>query len=571
MPATMNARLQNRSVGYLAAILGVAVITALCVLLRRHVNEMTVALAMLLIVLLVSAVWERWPGMFASVLGMLCLNYFFLPPIYTLTIEDPRNWTALTAFFVTALTAGHLSTWAKRRAAEAEASRSQARLASTYNRSLLEATLDPLITIGPDGRINDVNAAAETITGCSRAELIGTDFPAYFRESGKARAACEQVFQGGIVRGYALELRHRDGHTTSVLYDGSLYRDADGNVIGAVAATRPISAYIGKPVVVPPDPRVVRHLGLFVVLASVLSFATGILSLTGLTLHIAVLKSVIPGQPVIKMNAAVCLILLGVSLWLARKENQGDRTKTLCLQFLAAIISLVGALGITEHLTGWDLSVDQLLFREPAADSFGARSGLISAITAVDFLFLGLGLLLLDRETTWRARRQWPAEYLASLTAVFSIAGLLDFILGSHISYTHIALQTAVTLLVVSLGVLFARTDRGVAALPACRHRHSNRHRRVVMESAGSGQTLRMGLNQSDDRGDDDTSFRSRDMERLYRGSRRCGAPQSRGGPSPKGGGTERGAAHGADGKLVVGSKIRQCHLVGGAFAHYGT
>ena len=43
---------------------------------------------------------------------MLCLNYFFLPPIYTFTIADPRNWTALAAFFfITALTAGQLGLW----------------------------------------------------------------------------------------------------------------------------------------------------------------------------------------------------------------------------------------------------------------------------------------------------------------------------------------------------------------------------------------------------------------------------------------------------------------------------
>ena len=237
----MKARLQDRRLGYLAATVGIAAVTAICALLRSQINEMTVALAMLLVVLFVSAVWGRWPGLVASVVGMLALNYFFLPPIYTFTIADPKNWVALSAFFITALTAGQLSTWAKQRAAEAEASRSQARLASAYNRSLLEAILDPLLSIGHDGRIDDVNAAAETVTGRSRAELIGTDFSEYFREPGKARAAYEQVFRGGVARGYAMELRHRDGHSTSVLFDASLYRDASGNVIGVVAATRPIS------------------------------------------------------------------------------------------------------------------------------------------------------------------------------------------------------------------------------------------------------------------------------------------------------------------------------------------
>src|ERR1022692_3334588 len=160
--AKMARMLQNRGFGYLASILGIAAVTGICALLRSHINEMTVALAMLLMVLFVATTWGRWPGLVASVLGMLCLNFFFLPPIYTFTIADPKNWTALTAFFIAALTAGQLSAWVKKRAAEAEASRSQARLASTYNRSLLEASLDPLVTIGHDGKINDVNAEAET-------------------------------------------------------------------------------------------------------------------------------------------------------------------------------------------------------------------------------------------------------------------------------------------------------------------------------------------------------------------------------------------------------------------------
>src|ERR1019366_2512955 len=144
--------LQNRGLGYLASILGIAVVTAICALLRSLINEMTVALAMLLVVLFVAAGWGRWPGLVASVVGMLALNYYFLPPIYTFTIADPKNWVALSAFFITALTAGQLSTWAKQRAAEAEASRSQARLASAYTRSLLEAILDPLLSIRHDGR-----------------------------------------------------------------------------------------------------------------------------------------------------------------------------------------------------------------------------------------------------------------------------------------------------------------------------------------------------------------------------------------------------------------------------------
>ncbi len=113
--------------------------------------------------------------------------------------------------------------------------------AIAYNRSLIEASLDPLVTIGPDGRITDVNTAAETATGYSRTELIGTDFSDYFTEPAEVRASYEHVFREGSVHGLELELRHRAGHTTSVLYNASVYRNAGGAVIGIFAAARDIT------------------------------------------------------------------------------------------------------------------------------------------------------------------------------------------------------------------------------------------------------------------------------------------------------------------------------------------
>ena len=148
---------------------GIAVVTAICAPFHETLNDTTVALAYLLVVLLVATAWGSWPALLASAVGVLCFNFFFLPPVYTLTIADPQNWVALAAFLVTAVTAGQLSELAKRRAAEAEAVRKETRLASAHNRSLLEASLDALVTIGSDGKINDVNSAIETLTGRSRA------------------------------------------------------------------------------------------------------------------------------------------------------------------------------------------------------------------------------------------------------------------------------------------------------------------------------------------------------------------------------------------------------------------
>jgi sigma-B regulation protein RsbU (phosphoserine phosphatase) len=232
---------QRRGAGYLAAVLGLAAVIAVCAPWHDQLSPTTVALALVLVVLCIATLWGRGPGIVAAVLGMLGFN-LFLPPLYALTIADPDKWVALAAFFITASTVGHLSVAVRRRAAEAEAGRQAARLASLYNRSLLEASLDPLVTIGPDGTITDVNAATELVTGRTRAELLGTDFADYCTEPEKAQAGYQQVFRDGFVRDYALELRHRDGHLTSVLYNASVYRDDRGTVRGVFAAARDITA-----------------------------------------------------------------------------------------------------------------------------------------------------------------------------------------------------------------------------------------------------------------------------------------------------------------------------------------
>jgi PAS domain S-box-containing protein len=113
--------------------------------------------------------------------------------------------------------------------------------AGAYTRNLIETSLDPLVTIGRDGKITDVNAATETITGLARQELLGTDFSIYFTNPEKASVGYKQVFKEGSVRDYPLEIRHRDGHTIPVLYHAALYRDKAGEVVGIFAAARDIT------------------------------------------------------------------------------------------------------------------------------------------------------------------------------------------------------------------------------------------------------------------------------------------------------------------------------------------
>ena len=112
---------------------------------------------------------------------------------------------------------------------------------STYNRELIEASLDPLVTISREGKIQDVNSSTETITGVDRNELIGTDFHEYFTEPEKAREGYKRVFSEGKVINYPLEIRHHDGHTVPVLYNATVYYDNEGEIKGVFAAARDIT------------------------------------------------------------------------------------------------------------------------------------------------------------------------------------------------------------------------------------------------------------------------------------------------------------------------------------------
>jgi PAS domain S-box-containing protein len=119
---------------------------------------------------------------------------------------------------------------------------SQSDQAPQYARSLIEASLDPLVTISPEGKITDVNEASVKVTGQTRGKLIGTDFSDYFTEPEKARDGYKQVFEKGFVSDYPLTIRHENGKLTDVLYNASVYKDDKGNVLGVFAAARDITA-----------------------------------------------------------------------------------------------------------------------------------------------------------------------------------------------------------------------------------------------------------------------------------------------------------------------------------------
>ena len=120
-----------------------------------------------------------------------------------------------------------------------EITETREKLLSEYSRSLIEASLDPLFVICLKGKITDVNQAAIKVTGIMRQKLTGTDFYDYFTDPEKSRKIYKEVFLKGFVADYPLTIK--DHVLTDVFFNGSVYKDEKGNVLGAVVVARDIT------------------------------------------------------------------------------------------------------------------------------------------------------------------------------------------------------------------------------------------------------------------------------------------------------------------------------------------
>jgi PAS domain S-box-containing protein len=115
------------------------------------------------------------------------------------------------------------------------------RIAAAYSRSLIEASLDPLVAISPQGKITDVNEASVEATGIARAQLVGHDFSDFFTAPAQARIGYQQAFSQGLVRDFPLAIRHASGRVMDVLFNAAVYKDELGTVRGVVAAARDVT------------------------------------------------------------------------------------------------------------------------------------------------------------------------------------------------------------------------------------------------------------------------------------------------------------------------------------------
>jgi len=197
----------------------------------------------------------------------------------------------------------------------------------------------------------------------------------------------------------------------------------------------------------------------FVSFGAAFSAIVGLLSLAGWVFVVPVLKSGLPGQVQKQANTAICLILMGVSLWLRRNADEQIRWRNFAGQVLAGLVAAIGLASFGEYIFGWDLGIDQLPFAVGRHEVIRSASpGLMAPANAVSFYFLGLALILLAWSTL---RGIWPSQVLSFTAGLISLFNLLDFIPRPNHLHADTSLPTAMALVVLSLAVMCASPQWG--------------------------------------------------------------------------------------------------------------
>jgi signal transduction histidine kinase/CheY-like chemotaxis protein len=184
--------------------------------------------------------------------------------------------------------------------------------------------------------------------------------------------------------------------------------------------------------------------------AGAISIVLGSLALTGWILGIDELKSIVPGTITMKANSAVAFILMGASVWLA--DGASDARTRAVSTALALAAGLVAGLVGLQYLLGWDLGIDQLLFREAPGAVGTVHPGRMSPQTALSFVLLSLAIILAAR-----ARASRLVLVLATIPLGLGALNLLDALFGAEAptllgGFTQMALPTATAFVALSVG-----------------------------------------------------------------------------------------------------------------------
>jgi signal transduction histidine kinase/CheY-like chemotaxis protein len=199
--------------------------------------------------------------------------------------------------------------------------------------------------------------------------------------------------------------------------------------------------------------------------AGALAGAMGLISLLGWLLADDRLKG-LGGQVTMKANTAVGLCLLATST-LVVLLYPSSKPLLRVARAASTLVVALGAVTLSQHLFGWDVGLDQLLFREAAGAAATASPGRMGPPACFAFILLGTASLMIDRRT---ARSHSPAQWLALSALPLPVLAILGYVTGATqlygiAEYTGIALHSAIAFVSLALALLLARPELQPAAL----------------------------------------------------------------------------------------------------------
>lgn len=190
---------KKQAVRFAFVLAAVGVVTAIA--FKVHVNQTTVALMFLVMVLLTSAYWGLRYAVVMAVVATACFNFFFLPPIGTFTIADPQNWVALFAFLVTALVASNLAERAREEAEGAKQRRREVeRLYGLSQRLLASDNVLELLNALPQYVQENFSVGSVVAMAADHPTVYRSSLDAKFEESVLRSTLLrgEPITQGGV-------------------------------------------------------------------------------------------------------------------------------------------------------------------------------------------------------------------------------------------------------------------------------------------------------------------------------------------------------------------------------------
>ncbi|MCL4548005.1 MAG: PAS domain S-box protein [Bacteroidetes bacterium] len=221
--------------------------------------------------------------------------------------------------------------------------------------------------------------------------------------------------------------------------------------------------------------RISRTAGVFVILVSCFV-------ILGWIFDIQFLKSVYPTFVSMKANTAVAFLLAGIALFLFSGE-QNNESEKLAATLFSLLVILIGGLTFCEFVFGIDFKIDQLLFKEAAGTIGTSQPGRMAPNTALTFLVIGLSLFLLNAKSI---RAFYLSLFFNATALLISWAAFLGYFYeieeGYGIaSYTKMALHTSLTFIVLSVGVIFLKSNQGLIAVLMGKEKSSISMRRLFL------------------------------------------------------------------------------------------